>query len=91
MRAVIVGTDLIKDSDGNYRVLEINTNTDVHTSITNDLDWDGFKNILTTSGINEVHFIYAENNILTELSTDVSIKDKFAEICNELSIQYFSF
>jgi hypothetical protein len=91
MRAVIVGTDLIKDSDGNYRVLEINTNTDVHTSITNNLDWDGFKNILTTSGINEVHFIYAENNILTELSTDISIKDKFAEVCSELSIQYFSY
>jgi hypothetical protein len=91
MRAVIVGTDLIKDSDGNYRVLEINTNTDVHASITNDLDWDGFKNILTTSGINELHFIYAQNNILIDISTDVNIRDKFVEICDELSIQYFNY
>ena len=37
MRGVIIGTDLIKDSNGVYRVLEINTNTDIHASITDKM------------------------------------------------------
>jgi hypothetical protein len=91
MRAVIIGTDFIKDSNGGYRVLEINTNTDIHASITNGLDWDGFKNLLTTNGIEELHFMYASNNMLVETREDVSAKDKFVTICDELGIQYFNY
>jgi hypothetical protein len=91
MRAVIVGTDFIKDSNGNYRVLEINTNTDIHASITDGLDWDGFKNLLTTNGIEELHFMYASNNMLLETANDVSVKDKFIIICEELGIEYFNY
>jgi hypothetical protein len=91
MRGVIIGTDLIKDSNGNYRVLEINTNTDIHASITDGLDWDGFKNLLTTNGIEELHFMYASNNMLVETREDVSAKDKFVTICDELGIQYFNY
>jgi hypothetical protein len=92
MRAVIIGTDFIKDSNGGYRVLEINTNTDVHASITDGLDWDGFKNLLTTNGIGELHFMYASNNMLVEsMREEVSIRDKFVTICDELGIQYFNY
>ena len=91
MRGVIIGTDLIKDSNGVYRVLEINTNTDIHASITDGLDWDGFKNLLTTNGIEELHFIYASGNMLKETQNDVSARDKFVTICEELNIQYFNY
>ena len=91
MRGVIIGTDLIKDSNGGYRVLEINTNTDIHASITDGLDWDGFKNLLTTNGIEELHFMYASNNMMVENREQVSTKDKFVTICEELGIQYFNY
>jgi hypothetical protein len=91
MRGVIIGTDLIKDSNGEYRVLEINTNTDIHASITEGLDWDGFKNLLTTNGIEELHFMYTSNNMLVETREQVSAKDKFVTICDELGIQYFNY
>lgn len=91
MRGAIIGTDLIRDSNGGYRVLEINTNTDIHASITEGLDWGGFKNLLTTNGIEELHFIYTSNNMLVETRYDVSAKDKFITICEELGIQYFNY
>lgn len=91
MRGAIIGTDLIRDSNGGYRVLEINTNTDIHASITDGLDWDGFKNLLTTNGIEELHFIYASNNMMKETKYEVSTKDKFVTICEELGIQYFNY
>jgi hypothetical protein len=91
MRGAIIGTDLIRDSNGGYRVLEVNTNTDIHASITEGLDWDGFKNLLTTNGIEELHFIYTSGNMLKETQYEVSVRDKFVIICEELGIQYFNY
>lgn len=93
MKAVILGTDLLKDTDGNLRIVETNTNVDVHNKIVPDLDWDSFKQLLIDNSINNLHLISTNGNIIVSekdgrFSTnlaDVSIKDKMEEIIAEIS------
>ena len=46
MKALILGTDFLKDSSGNLKIIETNTNVDVHNEITPELDWVTFKQFL---------------------------------------------
>jgi hypothetical protein len=92
MKAVIIGTDLLKDSNGNLRIIETNTNVDVHNKIVPSLDWGSFRQFLIDNSINNLHLILTEGNIITSekdgaFSTnlnDVSIKDKMDEIIRDL-------
>jgi hypothetical protein len=92
MKAVIIGTDLLKDSNGNLRIIETNTNVDIHNKIVPNLDWTSFNQFLIDNSINNLHLIVTEGNILpsekdgafsTNLN-DVSIKDKMDEIITDL-------
>jgi hypothetical protein len=92
MKAVIIGTDLLKDSNGNLRIIETNTNVDVHNKIVPNLDWDSFRQFLIDNSINNLHLIVTEGNIIysekdgafsTNLN-DVTIKDKMEEIIGDL-------
>ena len=93
MKAVIIGTDLLKDSNGNLRIVETNTNVDIHNKIVPDLDWDSFKQFLIDNSINELELITTTGNLIpterdgrfsTNLA-DVSIKNKMEEIITDLS------
>jgi hypothetical protein len=92
MKAVIIGTDLLKDSNGNLRIIETNTNVDVHNKIVPNLDWDSFRQFLIDNSINNLHLIVTDGNIIysekdgafsTNLN-DVTIKDKMEEIIGDL-------
>jgi hypothetical protein len=93
MKAVILGTDLLKDADGNLRIVETNTNVDVHNKIVPDLDWDAFKQLLIDNSINNLHLITTVGNLIvtekdgrfTTNVNDVSIKDKMEEIIADIS------
>jgi hypothetical protein len=93
MKAVILGTDLLKDSNGNLRIIETNTNVDVHNKIVPQLDWVSFKQFLIDNSINTLHFIYTDGNLIptnkdgrfTTNLNDVSLKDKMEEIMGELN------
>ena len=62
MRAVLTGTDFVKDIDGSYKIFEINTNIGLQCDVTryvNDVD---FKEFISSNGFTEIHLIYTKNN-----------------------------
>lgn len=92
MKAVIIGTDFVKDNNGNLKIVETNTNVDVHNVIVPDLDWISFKQFLIDNSISKLHFIYTDGNFInTERSTrfdthipKVTLKEKLEEVANEI-------
>jgi len=93
MKAVIIGTDLLKDANGNLRIVETNTNVDIHNKITPNLDWVAFKQFLIDNSINNLHLITTVGNLIpsekdgrfTTNLNDVSIKDKMEELIVDIS------
>jgi len=94
MKALILGTDFLKDSEGNLKIIETNTNVDVHNEITPELDWVTFKQFLIDNSINNLHFICTEPNLIRNQNIvdglnpefpNVSLEDKMSEIMAELS------
>jgi hypothetical protein len=93
MKALILGTDFLKDKDGNLRIVETNTNVDVHNKIVPDLDWGSFKQFLLDNSIVNLHFISTDGNFLNNekenvfdtTSVNVSLKDKMSEVMSEIS------
>lgn len=94
MKALIIGTDFLKDSDGNLRIIETNTNVDVHNKIAPDLDWVAFKQLLIDNSISKLHFIYTEGNLITNdevlnafdtTTPNISILDKMQEVMVDIS------
>lgn len=92
MKGLILGTDFLKDSDGNLRIIETNTNVDIHNKIVPQLDWNAFKQFLIDNSITHLHLIYTDGNFInTEkenafdtTTINISLKDKMFEIMNEL-------
>lgn len=75
MKAVLISTDYIKTSSGEYKVLEINTNTRIVADMT-ELDWSSLTTFIQTSGFLNVHCIvpnYSKN-----------FSKKLEEICDTL-------
>jgi len=58
MKGTLFSTDFIKDSSGNLRLLEINTDTTVPTSALPLLDFSEFVNVLSSNSITKVTVIY---------------------------------
>jgi hypothetical protein len=82
MRAVLTGTDLLKDIDGSFKVIE--TNTNIQTEVPTDLYLDTTKldSLISGSSINEIVYITKENlngigeNLdLTEISENTTGKE----------------
>lgn len=61
MRAVITGTDFLKDTDGSFKVIE--TNTNIQTEVPTDLYLDTTKldSLISGTSINEIVFITKQN------------------------------
>ena len=82
MRAVLTGTDLLKDIDGSFKAIE--TNTNIQTEVPTDLYFDTTKldNLISGSTINEIVYITKQNlngtsaNLdLTEISENIKGKE----------------
>jgi hypothetical protein len=93
MKALILGTDFLKDNNGNLRIIETNTNVDIHNKIVPDLDWTLFKQLLIDNSINTVHLISTIGNFLDvdrenpfdTVTPNISLKDKMSEVVNEIN------
>ena len=58
MKAVIVATDFLKDTDGNFKILELNTNVgNVIGDINNYFDIEEFNQFVVSNGIEVIEFI----------------------------------
>jgi hypothetical protein len=94
MRAVIIGTDFIKDIDGSFKALETNTNIGMDVDIVNHMDSQALTNLILDNSINEVHLICTNANL--QIFEDVEIS-KYAKsfhqflsqsICTPNNIEY---
>lgn len=64
MRAVIIGTDFMKDTDGTFKALETNTNIQLDTQWSLNFDSSSFENFVLSNNFTEVVLISNENNKL---------------------------
>jgi hypothetical protein len=62
MRAVLTGTDFVKDTDGSYKIFEINTNIGLQCDVTRYVNDTDFKEFISSNGFTEIHLIYTRNN-----------------------------
>jgi hypothetical protein len=94
MKALIIGTDFLKDSEGNLKIIETNTNVDIHNEIVPELDWVLFKQFLMDNSINNLHFIHTigneiqNQNVIDHINgtiPNISMEDKMSEIMTELN------
>ena len=63
MRAVIIGTDFIKDTDGSFKAIETNTNIGMDVNVGNNIDTTSFTNFILNNSFEEIHLIYNVPNI----------------------------
>lgn len=70
MKAVVISTDYVKDTNGEFKVLEMNTQTQiVFKDATNYLDLDGLDQLVSDNGITNIELILPK--ISNNLSIDV--------------------
>jgi hypothetical protein len=62
MRAVIIGTDFMKDTDGFFKALETNTNIQIEFDINSFFNMNELVNFIKTNSFNEVHIIKKYQN-----------------------------
>jgi hypothetical protein len=70
MKGTLFSADFVKDSNGNVRLLELNTDTAFTSGSLSHVDFTDFLNILSTNEINEVHVIGKQmhENFINHLS-----------------------
>ena len=61
MRAVLTGTDLLKDIDGSFKTIETNTNIQTAVDATIYFNVDEFNTFISESAINEIVLISKRN------------------------------
>jgi hypothetical protein len=63
MKAVLVATDYVKDINGEFKVLEINTQTDILFKDANDyLDLDSLEQLVSDNGITNIEIIIPKHS-----------------------------
>lgn len=72
MRAVIIGTDFMKDTDGTFKVLETNTNVQLDTQWSINFDSTSFENFVLSNNFTEVVLISNENSTSSETSHTIN-------------------
>jgi hypothetical protein len=94
MRAVVIGTDFIKDIDGSFKAIETNTNIGMDVNMVNHIDSQSLTNLILDNSINEVHLIYTSANIQIfeniELRKDAMNFNEFlsGSICAPNNVDY---
>jgi hypothetical protein len=94
MRAVVIGTDFIKDIDGSFKAIETNTNIGMDVNIVNHMDSQPLTNLILDNSINEVHLIYSFSNLQmfepVEIRREAMNFDNFlsGSICAPNNIEY---
>ena len=72
MRAVIIGTDFMKDTDGTFKALETNTNIQLDTQWSLNFDSESFENFVLSNNFTEVVLISNENSTSSETSHTIN-------------------
>jgi hypothetical protein len=71
MKAVVIATDYVKDINGEFKVLEMNTNTAIMFKNANDyLDLDGLEQFVSDNGIINIEIITPKSSIGNSIDTE---------------------
>ena len=73
MKGTLISADFIKDSSGNFRILELNTDTGfISNTISSRFDFSDFTTILSNNNITEMVVIYKifQADFISALETD---------------------
>jgi hypothetical protein len=62
MRAVIIGTDFIKDIDGSFKSIETNTNIGLSVPVNSYLDMTNFNDLVESNNFNEIVILHNSTN-----------------------------
>jgi hypothetical protein len=80
MKGTLFSADFVKDSSGNLRLLELNTDTGFINQELINFDFSNFKQILVDNNISELDIIYKSsfqqkfvNQLITSMSPDISL------------------
>ena len=74
MKAVITGMDFVETSNGDVKLLEINTNIALVSPYTSFFDFDGLMSFCNQNSLNKLVFIYTESNAGTNFKETLSTK-----------------
>jgi len=90
MRAVIIGTDFMKDTDGSFKALETNTNIALHTQWTNDADLSEFENFVLENNFTEINLIYTDATN-TGVDSDYTINLDYEEYLSNRNVDVIGY
>jgi len=84
MKGTFFSADFISDSQGNNRLMEVNTDTACVSNAIQYLDWSNFIEVLSGSSITEVHAVYKDfqEDIVSSLSQSLSDNAPFITTFN---------
>ena len=95
MKGTLFSADFVKDSNDNLRLLEVNTDTTAPASNFDFFDYSNFINVLDSSGITNVTFVYKPgiqidfvNHISESLHASASFIDTIVKIEEGLNVIY---
>jgi len=80
MKAVITGMDFVETSNGDVKLLEINTNIALVSPHTSFFDFDGLISFCNQNSITKLIFIYTESNV------DTNFRETLTTKCSENNI-----
>lgn len=84
MKGTFFTADFVRDNSNNLRLIEVNTDTAIQTSLTGQLEWSGFNTMLTSNNISELHIIYKSvqaplvENLISTLPAGITV-EKYLE------------
>ena len=58
MKGTLYSSDFVKNADGDFKLLELNTDTDFPSASLEHFDWSGFNTMLTNNSISEVVIVH---------------------------------
>lgn len=92
MKAVIVATDLLKDTDGSFKILEINTNVgNVVADINSYFDIEVFNQFVVSNGIEVIEFINQSMGGMADSMIDEEMDvDTIAKPFDKVLSEYYS-
>ena len=72
MKALLIGSDFIKDTDGGLKLLEINTNALIEVKELPNMDFNSLFNFMSGNSLNEIHLICNKDGLNSFLENECS-------------------
>lgn len=89
MKGTFFSADFVTDSDGNPRLIEINTDTGAVSSQMDVFDWSAFIDVLNTNSITQVDVVYkidAQQPIVDHLEATLAQSASFVTTFNKIVV-----